>query len=140
MSTQKNLRKSKNRVALSNKSSYNKDTNKCSGDLKMQAKQAYNRFTTNLINNTTNFINNNFDFNIDSNKQLQIKQMPLMQLELFAEQSFQKKSSVIITMLNDERFQGKFISRVNQNKYVFKVSDAFFEIVTLDRIKSINLV
>ena len=106
----------------------------------MQARQSYNRFTTNLINNTTSFINNNFDFNIESNQNKQLKQMPLMQLELFTEQSYQKHFSVVITMLNDEQFHGKFISQVNRNKFVFKVSSAFFKIVTLDQLKSINLV
>lgn len=110
------------------------------GGLKMQAKQAYNHFTTNLINHTANFINNNFDFNIESNQNLQIKQMPFMQIELFAEQSFQRHYSVVITMLNDEQFQGKFISQVNKNKYVFKMNSTFFKIATLDQIKSINLV
>jgi len=106
----------------------------------MQARQSYNRFTTNLINNTTNFINNNFDFNIDSTSNSQIKQMPLMQLEIFAEQSFHKKYSVVITMLNEEQFHGKFISQVNKNKYVFKMNSNLFGIIALDQIKSINLV
>jgi hypothetical protein len=106
----------------------------------MQAQQLHNRFTTNLINNTTNFINNNFDFNLNVASKSQIKQMPLMQLELFAEQSFNNKYSVVITMLNDKQLQGKFISQVNKNKYVFKMNSTFFEIVMLDQIKSINLV
>jgi len=106
----------------------------------MQAKQLHNRFTTNLINNTTNFINNNFDFNLKNEPIIQIKQMPLMQLQFFAEQSFSKKYSVVITMLNDKQLQGKFISQVNKNKFVFKINNNFFDIVTLDQIKSINLV
>ncbi|WP_119326035.1 hypothetical protein [Companilactobacillus musae] len=106
----------------------------------MQAKQLHNRFTTNLINNTTNFINNNFDFNLKNDTKTQIKQMPLMQLKIFAEQSFQKNYSVVITMLNDKQLHGKFISQVNQNKFVFKVNSNFFKIITLDQIKSINLV
>ncbi|PMD73438.1 hypothetical protein [Companilactobacillus nuruki] len=106
----------------------------------MQARQLHNRFTTSLINNTTNFINNNFDFNLKKQSQIQVKQMPLMQLEFFAEQSFQKKYSVVITMLNDNQLHGKFISQVNKNKFVFKMTSTFFEIVTLDQLKSINLV
>lgn len=106
----------------------------------MQAKQLHNRFTTNLINNTTNFINNNFDFNLKDKPIVQVKQMPLMQLQFFAEQSFSKKYSVVITMLNDKQLQGKFISQVNKNKYVFKINKNFFNIVVLDKIKSINLV
>ena len=106
----------------------------------MQARQSYNRFTTNLINNTTNFINNNFDFNIKESTNQHVQQMPAMQIELFAEQSFQKKYSVVITMLNDQQLQGKFISQVNKNKFVFKVNSKFFEILMLDQIKSINLV
>lgn len=106
----------------------------------MQARPLHNRFTTNLINNTTNFINNNFDFNLEDKATLQIKQMPLMQLQIFAEQSFQNKYSVVITMLNDKQLQGKFISQVNQNKFVFKVNSTLFSIVTLNNIKSINLV
>jgi len=105
----------------------------------MQAGQSYNRFTTNLINNTTNFINNNFDFNLNHETNLQIKQMPLMQLEFFAEQSFQKHYSVVITMLNDEQLQGKFISQVTKNKFVFKINSSLFGIVMLSQIKSINL-
>ena len=106
----------------------------------MQAKQLHNRFTTSLINNTTNFINNNFDFNLKNEPIIQIKQMPLMQLQFFAEQSFSKKYSVVITMLNDEQFHGKFISQVNKNKYVFKMNSNLFGIIALDQIKSINLV
>ena len=106
----------------------------------MQARQLSNHFTTNLINNTTNFINNNFDFNLQVETKPQVKQMPLMQLELFAEQSFRNKYSVVITMLNDKQLQGKFISQVNENKYVFKMNSALFEIVMLNQIKSINLV
>lgn len=106
----------------------------------MQARQLRNRFTTNLINNTTNFINHNFDFNLNNQPTSQIKQMPLMQLEIFAEQSFQKNYSVVITMLNDKQLQGKFISQVNKNKFVFKVNQAFFGIIMLSQIKSINLV
>ncbi|WP_338214042.1 hypothetical protein [Companilactobacillus muriivasis] len=106
----------------------------------MQARQLRNHFTTNLINNTTNFINNNFDFNLQVETKPQVKQMPLMQLELFAEQSFRNKYSVVITMLNDKQLQGKFISQVNKNKYVFKMNSALFEIVMLNQIKSINLV
>jgi len=106
----------------------------------MQAKQLHNRFTTSLINNTTNFINNNFDFNLKNKPIIQVKQMPLMQLQFFAEQSFSKKYSVVITMLNDKQLQGKFISQVNKNKYVFKINKNFFNIVVLDKIKSINLV
>lgn len=106
----------------------------------MQARQLHNRFTTNLIHNTTNFINNNFDFDLKNESKTQIKQMPLMQLKIFAEQSFQKKYSVVITMLNDKQLHGKFISQVNKNKFVFKVNSNFFEIVMLDKIKSINLV
>ena len=109
------------------------------GGLKMQARQLHNRFTTNLINNTASFINNNFDFNFKEATNSQIKQMPLMQLEIFAEQSFHKKYSVVITMLNDKQLQGKFISQVNKNKFVFKVNSTFFEIIMLDQIKSINL-
>ena len=106
----------------------------------MQARQLHNRFTTNLINNTTNFINNNFDFNLKNETSSQIKQMPLMQLEIFAEQSFHKKYSVVITMLNDKQLHGKFISQVNKNKFVFKMNSALFEIVMLNQIKSINLI
>jgi len=106
----------------------------------MQAKQLHNRFTTSLINNTTNFINNNFDFNLKNKPIIQVKQMPLMQLQFFAEQSFSKKYSVVITMLNDKQLQGKFISQVNKNKYVFKINNKFFGIVVLDKMKSINLV
>lgn len=106
----------------------------------MQAKQLHNRFTNNLISNTTNFLNNNFDFNLKVTPKTLVKQMPLMQLELFAEQSFHNNYSVVITMLNDKQLQGKFISQVNQNKYVFKLNKTFFEIVMLDQIKSINLV
>ena len=106
----------------------------------MQAKQLHNRLTTTLINNTTNFINNNFDFNLNTEFKSQIKQMPLMQLKIFAEQSFHKNYSVIITMLNDNQLHGKFISQVNQNKYVFKVNNDLFSIVTLNNLKSINLI
>ncbi|KRK91487.1 hypothetical protein [Companilactobacillus futsaii] len=106
----------------------------------MQARQLHNRFTANLINNTTNFINNNFDFNLKNEPKTQFKQMPLMQLQIFAEQSFQKNYSVVITMLNDNQLHGKFISQVNQNKYVFKVSKNLFSIVTLGNLKSINLI
>ncbi|MQS96883.1 hypothetical protein [Companilactobacillus halodurans] len=106
----------------------------------MQARQLRNRFTANLINNTTNFINNNFDFNIKTAPKIKIKQMPLMQLEIFAEQSFQKNYSVVITMLNDKQVQGKFISQVNQNKYVFQVNSKLFSIVSLNLVKSINLI
>ena len=106
----------------------------------MQARQLHNRFTTNLINNTTSFINNNFDFNLKNETKTQFKQMPLMQLQIFAEQSFQRNYSVVITMLNDNQLHGKFISQVNQNKYVFKVNDNLFSIVTLGNLKSINLI
>ena len=106
----------------------------------MQAKQLHNRLTTTLINNTTNFINNNFDFNLNTEFKSQIKQMPLMQLKIFAEQSFHKNYSVIITMLNDNQLHGKFISQVNQNKYVFKVNNNLYSIITLNNLKSINLV
>ena len=110
------------------------------GGLKMQAKQLRNRFTTNLINNTTNFINNNFDFNLELKPVSQVKQMPLTQLQIFSEQSFHKNYSVVITMLNDKQLQGKFISQVNKNKFVFKVNSKLFSIVALSQIKSINLV
>lgn len=108
--------------------------------LKMQAKQLRNRFTTNLINNTTNFINNNFDFNLELKPVSQVKQMPLTQLQIFSEQSFHKNYSVVITMLNDKQLQGKFISQVNKNKFVFKVNSKLFSIVALSQIKSINLI
>ncbi|MCV3762768.1 hypothetical protein OF389_07590 [Companilactobacillus farciminis] len=106
----------------------------------MQAKQLHSRFTTNLINNTTSFINNNFDFNLKNESKTPLKQMPLMQLQTFAEQSFQKNYSVVITMLNDNQLHGKFISQVNQNKYVFKVNNNLFSIVILNNLKSINLI
>lgn len=133
-------------VAKTNKGSYNKDTNKRSGALKMQVKQSHlnNTLAQTIISNTATFIDNNFDFklgNINDNLHSStLRQMPHKQLNVFARQSFQKQYFIIVTMVNDEQFDGKLIRCINENKYILKVNTSFYKIIELDQIKSINLV
>ncbi|USQ69684.1 hypothetical protein M5C72_05560 [Companilactobacillus allii] len=112
----------------------------------MQVKQSHlnNTLAQTIISNTATFIDNNFDFklgnitnNVYSNT---LKQMPHKQLNIFAKQSFQKQYFIIVTMVNDEQFEGKLIRCINENKYVLKINSSFYKIVELNQIRSINLV
>lgn len=107
----------------------------------MQVKQSRlnNTIAKTIITNTATFIDRNFDFKLGE-VNTHLKQMPLKQLDIFANQSFQKQYSIIVTMVNDEQFHGKLIKRINQNKYILKINNSFFKIVQLEQIKSINLV
>ncbi len=107
----------------------------------MQVKQSHlnNTIAKTIITNTATFIDRNFDFKLGE-VNTHLKQMPLKQLDIFANQSFQKQYSIIVTMVNDEQFHGKLIKRINQNKYILKINNSFFKIVQLEQIKSINLI
>jgi len=108
----------------------------------MQVKQSHlnNTLAQTIINNTATFIDRNFDFKLGTINSNNLIQMPHKQLDFFAEQSFQNQYFIIVTMVNDEQFDGKLIKRINKNKYVLKSSNSFYKIIELAQIKSINLV
>lgn len=99
-----------------------------------------NHFAQNIIQTTTDFIDRTFDINFGDNNPANLMQMPTNQLFLFAQQSLLNKYLVVVTMLNEEQYQGKLIKAVNDNKYIMKITSGFYKIVEIDQIKSINQV
>ena len=84
----------------------------------MQVKQSHlnNTLAQTIINNTATFIDRNFDFKLGNINSNNLIQMPHKQLDIFAEQSFHKQYFIIVTMVNDEQFDGKLIKRINKKK------------------------
>ena len=111
------------------------------GGIKMQLQTRLNnnQFTKNIIESTTNFIDRTFDFNFGNSKPSDLQAMPLNQLSIFAQQSLKNQYFVVVTMLNEEQFQGKLIKSVNDNKYIMQITDGFYKIFELNEVKSINL-
>ncbi|AKP66716.1 hypothetical protein [Companilactobacillus ginsenosidimutans] len=97
-----------------------------------------NQFTKNIIQTTTDFIDRTFDINFGDKNPSNLMQMPINQISLFAQQSLRNKYLVVVTMLNEEQFQGKLIKSVNDNKYIMKITTGFYKIVELNQVKSIN--
>lgn len=106
--------------------------------MQLQSRLNNHSFTKNIIDSTTKFIDKTFDFTLGELKPSTLLQMPLTQLQLFSDQSLQNSYKVIITMLNEEQFQGKIIRKVNSEKYVLKIASGFYKIIDLNQLKSIN--
>lgn len=110
------------------------------GGIKMQLQSRFNnhQFTKDIIQTTADFIDRTFDTNFGEIPS-KLPQMPIDQLDLFAKQSLQNKYLIVVTMLNEEQFQGKLIKAVNQNKYIMQINSGFYKIIELTDLKSINL-
>jgi hypothetical protein len=107
--------------------------------MQRQTRITNNQFAKNLIKTTTDFIDRTFDINFGDNNPTKLMQMPTNQLDLLAQQSLQNKYLVVVTMLNEEQFQGKLIKSVTPNKYIMKITSGFYKIFEIDELKSINL-
>ncbi len=107
--------------------------------MQLQTRINKNQFAKNLIQTTTDFIDRTFDINFGDNNPANLMQMPTNQLTIFAQQSLKNKYLVVVTMLNEEQFQGKLIKHVNGNKYIMKITSGFYKIFELDDVKSINM-
>lgn len=111
------------------------------GGIQMQLETRFNNhnFAKNLIQSTTDFIDRTFDFNFGNSNPNDLLPMPKNQLTIFADQSLKNKYFIVVTMLNEEQFDGKLISAVDPNKYIMKINSGFYKILYLDDVKSINL-
>lgn len=105
--------------------------------MQLQSRFYNHQFTKDIIQTTTDFIDRTFDVNFGVTPS-KLLQMPADQLNLFATQSLQNKYLIVVTMLNEEQFQGKLIKSVNENKYIMRINSGFYKIFNLNDVKSIN--